>query len=172
MKQIIKVAIKPKVMAVSYAEIIDGQVVNHRVEYNLKERMYHPDLRKALQELNGYLARVMYLFEQEFIGSVQVNAVEITGKEGALVILKGQLALDSGNHVKIQSDAIDMHDKECPYGFTDIEDNVAIFIGEVEQYCFNNKQAQLDAFDNLNDSPEENPGDTGTPITEPQEELF
>ena len=142
--EIIKVAMTGKKVVVNYARVLGDSVENCKIEVFVNQKPIHPDFRKALEELNRYLANVHYL-GGDLVNSVQVTSVSISGDAANLVTLGGKLALDSGNSVPIVSDAIDMELEldDCPYKFSDLKLNVGVLLNEVFLYTFEGKQAQL-----------------------------
>lgn len=139
---IIKTSIGNKKLSVSYA-IVNGEVVeNYKVEVDLIQKPIHPDLRKAFNNMNEYIAKVFYISGED-VQSVQCNGFEISGKDRMMISLHGKLALDSGNSATLKTDNIIIETDECPYHFEDLKLNSDLLIEEVYQYTFKNKQAQL-----------------------------
>ena len=172
--EIIRVAIGAKKIIISYATVVGDMVINGKSEFFINQKGMHPDFKKAFSNLNQYLARVLYISEED-AESVVVNQVDISGDESTLVRLTGKLALDSGNSVPIQSDNINMVAEECPYAFEKdvVKIDVGLLIWEAFEYCFEDKQAQLQL--NLADADPINndtlvPGENADEVA--QKELF
>ena len=144
--EIMKVEIGSKRIVVHYSEIENEIVNNYTLENTLKNKGIHPDLRKALEKLNPYLADVFYLKAAR--SHIQVDCIELgTNKATNYVILSGTIALSSGNLSKIKTDKIKMDVEECPYGFDEnLKLDIGVLMNEVKLYCFEGKQAQLDLF--------------------------
>lgn len=144
-KEILKVKIGSKRIVVNYAEVSGEIVGNHQLEYSLKNKGIHPDLRKAMSVLDQYLADAFYLKGAK--DRVAVDSVEYAGKEDEFVILGGQIVLASKNMASLKTDKIPLDHNDHPYGFKDdFKLDVGVFMNEVKLYCFENKQAQLDMF--------------------------